>query len=1179
MFALILGSAVASFTFDSTIDLDKIEQASIHFTLLAVALGCATYFQHVCFTTTSQRQMRALRCHSLEAILRQEMGWFDSQSNPGELATRISGDTIVIQEGIGEKFGEGICFSAQFISGFIIGFAKNWRLALVMCATIPFIAIGLGLIMFHARTAAVEGQKSYAAAGAVADEVLGSIRTVAAFSAEKSSETRFANLVAVARKIQMKSTRSIAGGVGLTMSSVFFTYALGLWYGGTLVAEGESTVGDVLSVFYAILLGSVALGKASPNLIAIGSAKGAAKTVVEICSRESKIDAMSTDGLQPNVMNLQGRIELRNLNFVYPSRPSVRVLENYSLTIEPGETCALVAESGCGKSTIVSLLQRFYDPDSGSILLDGFELSSLNIQWLRNQIGYVSQEPVLFAESIYDNIRLGSPNPTQVTTDQVIRAAKLANAHGFIETFPKGYDTIVGEWGTQVSGGQKQRIAIARAVIKDPTILLLDEATSALDNESERVVQEALDGLLNQKRRTTIVVAHRLSTIRNADKIAVMKDGSIVELGTHEVILSKYPQGEYQRLIQLQLGNSERNSSKTLSTPVVSSDQVAIKHTGIYETSHETIQDERQEKGTMARLWKLYNSSNTRLYFALLCSALSGAAFPSIALILTEYVESMRTSEKEDLIDEITLYSYLMVGLGVSVWGLRYAQLYLLSWLSERLIQHLRRSIFQSMLRQDVGWFDLDENRTGALTERLAADPPLIKNISGENFGRLIQTISTFLVAVVVAFVFGSWQITILLILILPCLVYCYVYLHKHNRFATLEVQQSMESAGNVASSTISSIRTVSSLSLAPHFIQQYNRCLDLPTQVAIARGQKGGIVFGMTLFLTMGTYGAMFYFGGRLVENGTITFDQMFRSLMVIMMAAQSIGASASYMGDQTSAKEAATRIFQIIDRVSPIDPTMNHSPDDVPVLLDGDIEFQSVSFRYPTRPETKVLDNFSLHIKRGDTVALVGTSGSGKSTIVGLIERFYDPEDGNIMINGIKISTLPVSTVRQQLGYVGQEPVLFSMSIGENIRYGKPQATDEQVVEAARLANAHDFISQLPEQYDTPVGSRSTLQLSGGQKQRIAIARAILRQPKILLLDEATSALDAASESLVQKAIDNLLESQQCTAIVIAHRLSTIRNADKIVVIEQGQVVEQGNHGQLVEIDKGYYAKLLRD
>ena len=298
----------------------------------------------------------------------------------------------------------------------------------------------------------------------------------------------------------------------------------------------------MLTVFWAILIGGLGLAGLGTALGSIGKGRQAAYIIHSVIDRVPVIDSSSTDGAKPS--SCSGAFELCNVHFAYPSRPDLPIFKGYNLKISPGQTVALVGESGGGKSTVISLLERFYDPVKGKVMLDGIDIRDLNVQWLRDQIGLVSQEPVLFATTIMENIRYGKPGALD---DEVYEAARMANAHTFITGFTEGYATDVGERGVQLSGGQKQRVAIARAIIKDPQILLLDEATSALDSESESVVQVALDTLLKAKKRTTVIVAHRLSTIRNADSIAVIYDGAIVEQGTHGELMA-IGDGNYRRL-------------------------------------------------------------------------------------------------------------------------------------------------------------------------------------------------------------------------------------------------------------------------------------------------------------------------------------------------------------------------------------------------------------------------------------------------------------------------------------------------------------------------------------------------------------------------------------------------------------------------------------------------------
>lgn len=393
-----------------------------------------------------------------------------------------------------------------------------------MLVSTPVLAISMGVLAKVQASLTENELKAYAKAGGVAEEVFSSIRTVMAFGGQKKEIDRFQDNLAYAKTAGIKRGMATGIGAGLVWGIIYASYALAFWYGISLIlaaCDGNSyTSSDLLIVFFSVLIGAMQIGQAAPYMEAFSVARGAAATIFAIIDRVPPIDSSSNAGLVPDQMI--GKISFKDVRFNYPSRPDVKILQGISFDVTPGQTVALVGTSGCGKSTCIQLLQRFYDPLEGSISIDGNEIKDLNLGWLREQMGVVGQEPVLFGTTIGENIRYGRDGVSQ---DEMERAAKAANAHDFIEKLPKKYETLVGERGAQLSGGQKQRIAIARALVRHPKILLLDEATSALDTQSESVVQKALDRA--RQGRTTIIVAHRLTTIRNADRIIVIKDGTI----------------------------------------------------------------------------------------------------------------------------------------------------------------------------------------------------------------------------------------------------------------------------------------------------------------------------------------------------------------------------------------------------------------------------------------------------------------------------------------------------------------------------------------------------------------------------------------------------------------------------------------------------------------------------
>ncbi|KAJ3070700.1 ATP-binding cassette, sub-B (MDR TAP), member 4, partial [Quaeritorhiza haematococci] len=502
---------------------EDVRRGVIYLCSIGAAAFVLAYSQMAMWMWSAENQARRIRLLFLRSILRQDIAWFDRMET-GDLTARLTADINLIQEGMSEKAGLIIQYSFTFISGFVVAYTKGWRLALVVTAVFPLIAAAGGFMSVLLAKGSTEGQTVYAAAGAIAQQTFMSIRTVTAFNGQSKEAARYASKLADAEKIGLKKAWYNGFGLATIMAVIFCSYALAFWYGSTLIPQGIMTGGEVVNVFFSIIIGAFSIGSAGPGLTALSTAQGAAHKIFEIIDRQSEIDYSDQKGEKP--AQVKGEIVFKDVGFHYPQRPDVPILSSFSLTIKPGTTVALVGASGSGKSTIIKLITRFYNPTAGSVTLDSTPLDRLNLSWLRGKIGVVGQEPVLFERSVRENILLGLDREEVLGMDKdtlekrIIEACVTANAWSFIKKLPRGLDTPVGEAGGMLSGGQKQRIAIARAIIRNPQILLLDEATSALDTESEKIVQAALEKA--SVGRTTVVIAHRLSTVRNADKIVVM---------------------------------------------------------------------------------------------------------------------------------------------------------------------------------------------------------------------------------------------------------------------------------------------------------------------------------------------------------------------------------------------------------------------------------------------------------------------------------------------------------------------------------------------------------------------------------------------------------------------------------------------------------------------------------
>lgn len=447
-------------------------------------------------------------------------------------------DLDKVKEGIGEKVAIVTFLIMTFVMGIVASFIYGWKLTLVVLTCSPFIIISTAMVAKIQGSLAEKELKAYSDAGNVAEEVFSGIRTVLAFSGERKETERFSKLLGPAEVSGLKKGLYSGIGAGIMWLIIYACMSIAIWYGVNLILDDRDleqpqyTPATLVIVLFAVIMGAQNLGFSSPHVDSFAVALGAARSLFTIIDRESEIDPMAERGDKPT--GITGRLRFEDIHFRYPSRPDVEILKGLTVDVEPGQTVAFVGASGCGKSTVIQLMQRFYDPEQGNVKLDGRDLRTLNVAWLRSQIGVVGQEPVLFATTIGENIRFGNPQATQADIE---RAARNANCHEFISKLPRGYDTKVGERGAQMSGGQKQRIAIARALVRNPKILLLDEATSALDPTSEKRVQDALE--LASQGPTTLVVAHRLSTVTNADKIVFVKDGRVAEQGTHDELMDR----------------------------------------------------------------------------------------------------------------------------------------------------------------------------------------------------------------------------------------------------------------------------------------------------------------------------------------------------------------------------------------------------------------------------------------------------------------------------------------------------------------------------------------------------------------------------------------------------------------------------------------------------------------
>lgn len=1186
---------------------DTVSHLTLYFVYLAIGEFVTTYIATVGFIYTGEHISGKLREQYLASILRQNIGYFD-KLGAGEITTRITSDTNLVQDGISGKVALSLTALATFFSAYVIGYIKYWKLTLILTSSIVAIFLTMAILGQFIVKYNKLSLASYAEGGTVAEEVLSSIRNAVAFGTQEKLARQYDKHLDTAEKAGYRTKALTGSMIGILMCYVYLTYALAFWLGGRYIVSGETELSDVLTTVLSIMIGSFALGNVAPNAQAFTTAIAASGKIYATIDRVSPLDPTSTEGQK--LKQLEGEVELRNIRHIYPSRPEVVVMEEVNLKIPAGRTTALVGASGSGKSTIVGLVERFYDPVGGEVLLDGVNVQDINLRWLRQQISLVSQEPTLFATTIAGNIRHGligtqyESLSEEESQELVESAAKMSNAHDFISLLPEGYQTNVGERGFLLSGGQKQRIAIARAIVSDPKILLLDEATSALDTKSEGVVQAALDRAAQG--RTTIVIAHRLSTIRDADNIVVMSQGRIVEQGTHNDLLER--KDAYYNLVEAQRIAAEKGKSEEEEDAEDDRDYypVELEKNGLDSESEDLkLQSSTSRVSRISKpqrsmstatgkavgnvkadaapnypLWRLlrvvlsFNKKEWHWMLAgLFAAIIAGAGNPVSAVFFAKIITALSRppSEYDNLTHATGFWSWMFFMLAL-VSLLAYGGMGIaFAWCSEKLVHRARDKSFRSMLRQDIAFFDQDKNSAGALTSFLSTETTNLAGMSGTTLGTILLVTTTLIVGFVISLAIG-WKLALVCIATVPVVLACgFLRIFMLTRFQA-RAKLAYEKSASYACEATSAIRTVASLTREEDVWEQYHSQIVSQEAASLRSVLSSSSLYAASQSLMFCCIALGFWYGSTLIGSGQYSMFQFFLCFQAVIFGSQSAGTIFSFAPDMGKAKHAASEMLSLFDRVPEIDTWSTKG--DIVDTMQGDIEFRDVHFRYPTRLEQPVLRGLDLRVRPGQYVALVGASGCGKSTTIAMLERFYNPIDGGIFVDGKDISTINVNSYRNHIALVSQEPTLYQGTIRDNILLGADRAPEdvpeEAIIQACKEANIYDFILSLPDAFNTVVGNKGGM-LSGGQKQRVAIARALLRDPKILLLDEATSALDSESEKVVQAALDKAAKGR--TTIAVAHRLSTIQKADIIYVFDAGRIVESGTHNELMKQGGTYF------
>ncbi|KAF2262556.1 ABC transporter-like protein [Lojkania enalia] len=1136
------------------------------------------------FSIAAMHHSIRLRASYLKAIVCKDT----EEVHESKAATDLSTNISVIEEALSEKLGTVMQAISTVVSSLVIAFIKSWRLTLVLSGAILFLIfkdLGTSALdtKLERQLQAIDSQAS-----ALAQECFTGIRTINACCAEDKVVDRYTKILDHSKMKGLQKSRVPAIQYSVTVFVMLAAYALAFWYGTNLLVHGQiKSGGSILIVILCMNQATNALRLLVPIYGILARATAARESLSSILKSRSRLDPFSDFGEPLDAM--YSRVEFQDVHFSYPSRRSVKVFNGLNLTFGAGKTTAIVGPSGSGKSTIVGLLERWYDCNSGHIKINGSNIDSYNLRSLRSNIRVVQQDAVLFNDTIFNNVShglIGSPYHDLSENEKrrlVVKVCKDIQAHEFIMQFPQAYDTVVGVRGSLLSGGQRQRIAIARAIISNPVILIFDEATSALDADSERVVQATIERV--SRGRTSIIIAHKLATIKRADRIVLFKDGVVAEEGTHYSLLRT--SNDYARIWRAQTltqketyqrefqksDNSETSPERsTLSdtkSDALGGDvfvEVQTPETAI-DMGHEHILSFPQT----AKMIIGGNRIMVITYFLSFLSCLvAGSIYPGQAIFFAQAVTSWQKLGVY-MVQDANFWSLMWFGLAL-VGLVGFFAVGSLSSIGGTLTARVYRGIyFRGLLLQPVTFFDSVLHSPSSLVAHLSSDPA---NLQG--FAILFSSLAITVVNLGSFVILGlvvSWRFTLVaLVGTFPVIVFAGFLRVRSQQKKNKTLSEPLMSSAQYAAEVIENIRTVSAFAMESEVCQKMAQKMTssmgvfyrnlLFTMPMFALSQSGNLL-GMTL---------SFWYSGHLLADRKIGALEIW---IVFLSVVSGSDAAGEFFGSTSSIVHARSSGGRIKSVMADVEKTPPSARDDAEKPFLNSLSFTGVSFSYPNTRQP-ILNNINIEIPQGLTVAVVGPSGSGKSTIISLLERFYEPSLGQICIGGIPLAAICKKSYRSKVSLVSQETQLFNCTVRENILLGFPedQVADEALIQAARDANIHDFIMSLPEGYNTACGKKG-MEFSGGQRQRLAIARALVRNPSILLLDEATSALDSESEREVKEALSKAAQGR--TTLVIAHRLSTIQDADRIFVLSEGSIVEEGSHVELMAL-RGVYWSLCQ-
>ncbi len=1152
----------------------------------------------------------------------------------GQIVSRATSDITMVQ---------GLLAMVPIMTGNLLLFLLSliFMLWLSPLLTLVALAVGPGLwivaklsarTLFPATWAAQ--QEAGTVAGVVDDAVTG-VRVVKGFGQE---EQELDKLSAAARRLFSLRVRAVrfTAKYNPALQAIPALGQVGvLALGGWLAVEGHITLGTFLafSTYLAQLVGPVRM---LSNLLTIGQqARASVIRVFEVIDSKPVIrEAPDAVALAPDAAP---GLDFQDVTFGYLA--SAPVLRGFSLSVRPGETMAVIGTAGSGKSTLSLLMQRFYDPQQGALAVSGVDVRKLTLDSLRASIGLVLEESFLFSDSVRANIAYGRPDASD---ERVRAAARAAEADEFVRALPDGYDTVIGEKGLTLSGGQRQRIALARALITDPHLLVLDDATSAVDARVEAEIHATLHEVM--RGRTTVVIAHRRSTLALADRIAVLDDGRVVDVGTAAELEQRCPlyrlllsgpgedaegvdAGEVPLDVDVDPDLLAPSAGVTAAlwdraaadAPVARTDQqsalaglgagapgrggmgaglgggggraragaggfgggpMAGALASMAPTEELLAQVDAlppatelprvNEPATRAEdphfsLGSLLRPLAAPLLVALLLVILDTAATLVLPVLTRRGVDSGVNAHAPHVIYVVSLVGLVVVLADVAI---NWAQTLIAGRTGERLLYTLRVKTFAHLQRLGLDYYERE--LSGRIMTRMTTDIDAFSTFLQTGLTTAVVSVLTFF-GIMVALLVINLELGLVVLATLPVMLVATLIFRAKSSRAYLEAREKVSIVNADLQENVAGMRVTQAYRREAHNGRRFAARSD-DYRVSRTRAQFYiAAYFPFVQLLSNIAAALALVVGAKLVHAGSLSTGSLIAYLLYIDMFFSPIQQLSQVFDGYQQAVVGLHRIQSLVR--TPTSTPVSATPTPAPARLAGEIHFSGVQFGYsPTVPPA--LDGVSFTVTPGSTVALVGETGAGKSTVVKLVSRFYDVTGGSVLIDGVDVREYDLAGLRHRMGVVPQEAYLFPGTVRDAIAYGRPEASDAEVEAAARAVGAHEMIARLPAGYLHQVAERGR-NLSSGQRQLLALARAQLVDPDILLMDEATAALDLATEAAVTRAANQL--ARRRTTLVVAHRLTTAARADRIVVLDHGKVVEEGTHGELLDKD-GLYAAQWR-